>query len=142
MEVPMFPGIRWVPGPTPAFDLTCEHPGSPITPPVIIKKAVLVFETKKDGRTMEITDEHAFDDFLKPGKTWRKQVGPKIAAQICRAPRPILFSVLRGHPKRIYHGNLTVLLQYERAKKLEEISRTFEVHTALWEAVALTRVTA
>jgi len=143
MEVPMLVGIRWVPVPNPAFDLTCEHPGSSTTLPVIIKKAVLVFEAGKEGQTIEITDEHPFDDFLKPGKTWKRQVAPKIAAEIQKAPRPNFFNVLlRAGRKRSYLGNLTVSLQYERAQKLEETSRAYEVHTALWEDVALTRVTA
>lgn len=141
MEVPMLVGIRWNSASSPALGVICEHPGSPNSLPVIIKKAVLEFNPEVDKQSAKVTDEHSFNEFLKPGKTWRGQVAPKISTNILKSPRPNLLKVLfSAGQKKILVGNLTLSLHYERAQKLEVTSREYEVHTDVWKDVVLMKV--
>lgn len=141
-EVPLNVGIAWGTGISTSLVLTVEHPGTTNTLPVTIKKAVLLCKGEDRGKSFEIPSEHSFDDFLKPGKTWKRQVGPQIAARILSAPQPNLFKMIfRTGPKQFFVGSLSVSLQYERAGKLEESSREFSAHkNAVGEIVSFTRI--
>lgn len=141
MEVPLLMGIRWFAGLRPALNLTCEHPGAPTALPVIIRKTVIFFETSQKKESINISDEEDFRDFLKPGTSWRRQVAPKISAHFLRSPKPNVFKViLRTQPRRFALGRLTVSLRYERAEKIEETSREYEVHAFFSGDVVFTRV--
>ncbi len=108
----------------------CRHFGSSNSLPIQIKRVELQLEATERLGSPLAKDEHIFEDYLKPGKSWTKQVGQTVASKANLLPSPGFWAGLVGvAPKQQKAGILTARLEFLRAGESAEIVREYEVWT-------------
>lgn len=108
----------------------CRHLGSANSLPILIKKLELQLEGAEDTGILLATNDHKFDEYLRPGKTWVGRIGQDVAKKCLSFQGPSFWAGFLGTgTKDQQAGFLTVRLEFERAGELREIVREYEVWT-------------
>lgn len=116
----------------------CRHFGSSNSLPVQIRRVELQLESLENPGTLLAKGDYPFEDYLKPGKVWSKQMGEQVVRAVNRLPSPRFASALmRKSPKEQRAGILTARLHYHLAGELNEIVREYEVWTHWWSTPRL-----
>ena len=112
------------------FFARCRHLGFANSLPVLIKKLELQLAKVEETGIPIATEPYTFEDYLKPGKTWVKQLGSDVARKLLSLPKPGFWAGFFGTgPKEQKVGFLTARLEFERAGRPQEIVKEYAVWT-------------